>query len=77
MESCDVVRDNKKMKYGSDMEFRLLTVPRICEPLTGQPITFAVQHFKHLSTLDLADSGMLVIVQTSAFLLELTTIGAW
>ena len=57
MERCDVVRVNMKMKYGPDMEFCLLTVPRICEPLTGQPITFAVQHFKHLSTLDLADSG--------------------
>ena len=57
MESCDVVRVNMKINYGSDMEFRLLTVPRICEPLTGQPITFVVKHFKHLSTLDLADSG--------------------
>ena len=55
MERCDVVRVNMKIKYGPDMEFFLLTVPRICEPLTGQSITFA--DFKHLSTLGLADSG--------------------
>ena len=57
MESCDVVRVNMKMRYGLDMEFCLLTVPAICEPLTGQTITFAAQQFKHLSTLDLADPG--------------------
>ena len=33
----------------------LLTVPTICEPLSGQPVILASQRYSYLSKLDLAD----------------------
>ena len=39
------------------MGLSLLTVPTACEPLTGQPITYPINHFPYLSGLELADSG--------------------
>ena len=44
-------------KAGSDIMLSLLTIPTICGPITGQPITCAIDCFPHLTGLELADSG--------------------
>ena len=41
----------------TDMGLSLLSIPTICEPLTGQPITYVTSRFQYLSGLHLADSG--------------------
>lgn len=37
------------------LELQFLTVPLICEPLSGQPISYAIERYPHLSDLELAD----------------------
>ena len=39
------------------MGLSLLSIVNICEPLTGQAITYAISHFPYFAALDLADSG--------------------
>ena len=51
VETCDIV----ELKF-KDFELSLFTVPNICEPLSGQPINWAVERFSYLQGLDLADS---------------------
>ena len=52
---CDAVELGLKTKLGSDLELTLYVVPFICEPLSGQPTDIAVERFRYLSGLDLAD----------------------
>ena len=52
---CDAVELGLKTKLGSDLELTLYVVPFICEPLSGQPTNIAVERFRYLSGLDLAD----------------------
>ena len=44
-----------RTKNKSLLELQFLTVPLICEPLSGQPISYAVERYPHLSNLELAD----------------------
>ena len=53
--SCDVVRVAVRTKNKSLLELQFLTVPLICEPQSGQPISYAVEHYPHLLNLELAD----------------------
>ena len=53
--ACDVVNVAIKTRSGDDVVIPLLTVPTICEPLSGQPVILASQRYSYLSKLDLAD----------------------
>ena len=55
MLTCDAIELGLKTKLGLDLELALYVVPFIREPLSGQPTDIAVEHFKYLSGLDLAD----------------------
>ena len=57
LQVCSVVSLSVETKAGSDMLLSLLTIPTICGPITGQPITCAIDCFPHLTGLELADSG--------------------
>ena len=54
-QACDIVNVALKTRSGDDMVIPLLTVPTICEPFSGQPVTLASQRYSYLSKLDLAD----------------------
>ena len=54
---CSFVDLSVMTKGGLDMCLSLLSIPPICEPLTGQPISYATSRFQYLSGLDLADSS--------------------
>lgn len=56
VQNCDTVKLWLKTKSGTDLELSLHTVPFICEPLSGQPMEVAVEHFSYLHRLDLADA---------------------
>eukprot|EP00731_Ephydatia_muelleri_P005954 Em0003g202a len=56
-QECGVVRLSVKTKAGSNVVLTLLAVSTICEPLVGQPLTFATNHYSYLSGLDMADSS--------------------
>ena len=56
---CNVVNLEIKTKNGMRMMVSLLTVPMVCEPLSGQPLNLASEHFPYLAGLDLADSRSL------------------
>lgn len=53
--SCPVVDVGVKLKDGTTMQVALFVVPKICEPLVGQPISACIDAHPHLATLDLAD----------------------
>ena len=52
---CDLVNVCVRAKGGDEITMPLLTVPTICEPICGQPITLASRRYPYLSVLDLAD----------------------
>ncbi|KAL5459979.1 hypothetical protein EMCRGX_G033382 [Ephydatia muelleri] len=54
---CSLVDLSVMARGGLDMCLSLLSIPTICEPLTGQPINYATSRFQYLSGLDLADSS--------------------
>ena len=54
--TCEIVRIGMKMQDG-DKEMTLFTVPLICEPLAGQPISICAEEYGHLSPLSLADTS--------------------
>eukprot|EP00731_Ephydatia_muelleri_P009492 Em0005g78a len=54
---CDVVNLSMKTRNGANVVIPLLTVPVICEPLSGQPISLAARRYPYLSTLELADES--------------------
>ena len=56
---CDVVNLAIKTKNGMSLVVSLLTVPMVCEPLSGQPLNLASEHFPYLAGLELADSSSL------------------
>ena len=51
------MRLGMELKNGTTFEMSLFTVPFICEPLSTQPITCAIEKYSHLSNLELADSS--------------------
>eukprot|EP00731_Ephydatia_muelleri_P022433 Em0015g16a len=55
MQTCDVVKVTMKLKDGKETTVVLLEVPMICEPLTGQYVTYAAEQNSYLSGLELAD----------------------
>ena len=55
MQTCDVVKVTMKLKDGKETTVVLLEVPMICEPLTGQHVTYAAEQNSYLSGLELAD----------------------
>ena len=54
---CDVVKLLMKTTGGDDLELEFLVVPLICEALSGQVITRALDNYPHLVGLDLAEIG--------------------
>eukprot|EP00731_Ephydatia_muelleri_P019650 Em0012g475a len=54
---CDVVKLLMKTTDGDDLELEFLVVPLICEALSGQVITRALDNYPHLVGLDLAEIG--------------------
>ena len=52
---CDVVSVGMILKNGGTLELSLLPVPLICEPLSGQPVTYVRENYEHISKLELAD----------------------
>ena len=52
---CDVVSLGMVTKDGRSLQFSVLTVPFICEPLTSQPTLYASENYPHLANLELAD----------------------
>ena len=64
--TCDVVQVGVKTKRGTYLELQLLVVPLICEPLTGQPMTYARERYSHLNGLELTDCGALMMPLRSA-----------
>ena len=54
-QECGVVRLGTDLKNGTTFEMSLFTVPFICEPLSTQSITCAIETYSHLSNLELAD----------------------
>lgn len=54
---CSLVDLSVMTRSGLDMCLSLLSIPTICEPLTGQLINHATSRFQYLSGLDLADSS--------------------
>ena len=57
VQTCNLVNLAIMTKDGHHMILPFLSVPAICEPITGQPVTVALEQFPHLSRLDLADCG--------------------
>ena len=55
VETCDIVKLKFKARMGADFEISLFTVPMICEPLSRQPIIWAVERFPYLQEIDLPD----------------------
>ena len=53
--TCDVVSIGILLKDGGMLELSLLTVPLICEPLCGQPISCISENYEYKSRLELAD----------------------
>ena len=56
---CSLVDLSVMTRDGLDMCLSLLSIPTICEPLTGQPINYATSRFQYLSGLDLGDSSVM------------------
>ena len=54
-QTCDVVSIGILLKDGGMLELSLLTVPLICEPLCGQPISCISENYEYISRLELAD----------------------
>ena len=54
-QSCDVVSLGLNLRAGGSINLLFLTVPLICEPLCGQPISHAKEHYEYFTKLDLAD----------------------
>ena len=52
---CELMRLNIALKNGQQKQFKLFTVPVICEPLSSQPVTLCQDTFDHIMNLDLAD----------------------
>ena len=57
MFNCDIIRIVLDSKDGKGVDLQLLSVPLICDPLRGQPVVCAVNHFPKISHLDLADTA--------------------
>lgn len=57
MQVCNLVNLAIQTRDGHHIVLPFLSVPAICEPITGQPVTVALERFPHLSRLDLADCG--------------------
>ena len=52
---CNLVRLGLTTKDEISKQLMLFTVPTICEPIAGQPISICCNDFDHLAGLDLAD----------------------
>lgn len=52
---CDVISLGLRLQAGGSINLSFLAVPLICEPLCGQPISHAAEHYDYLAELNLAD----------------------
>ena len=55
---CEVVRVSVRTRAGEDKNIDPFVVPHICEALTAQPIDKCLEHYPHISGLDLADDPL-------------------
>ena len=55
-QTCRIVKIGVETKEGSHRTMVLLTVPVICEPLTGTSLERSIESYQHLQGLELADS---------------------
>ena len=58
-QTCDVVRLGVRARDGTHVDLKLLVVPLICEPLSGQPVSCASERFPHLFGLEMTDTSTL------------------
>ena len=58
-QTCDVVNLGVRTRDGAHVDLKLLVVPLICEPLSGQPVSCASERFPHLFGLEMADTSTL------------------
>lgn len=55
--TCDIVSVVLDAKSNSAVDLQVVSVPLICEPLSGQSVVCAMKYFPQLTQLDLADSA--------------------
>ena len=67
MQTCDVVKVTMKLKDGKETTVVLLEVPMICEPLTGQHVTYAAEQNSYLSGLELTLLNLMIIFLRSTY----------
>ena len=58
-QTCDVVRLGGRTRDGAQVDLKLLVVPLICEPLSGKPVSCAIERLSHLFELEMADTSTL------------------
>ena len=54
-QQCDVVSLGLNTWNGDTVQLSFLSVPLICDPISDQPITCAMENYEYLANLDLAD----------------------
>ena len=54
-QQCDVVSLGLYTQSGGAVQLSFLSVPLICDPISDQPITHAMENYEYLADLDLAD----------------------
>ena len=52
---CDVVELDILLQIGGSMKMSFLSVPLICEPFSGQSISYAIDTYKELASLKFSD----------------------
>ena len=65
-QTCDVVSVGMLLKDGGLLELSLRTVPLICEPVSGQPLSQVTESYEYLSKLKLAEKEWKPFVQNRA-----------
>ena len=54
-QQCDVVSLGLNTRNGDTVQLSFLSVPLICDPISDQPITCAMENYENIANLDLAD----------------------
>ena len=54
-QQCDVVSLGLNTGNGGAVQLLFLSVPLICDPISDQPITHAMENYEYVANLDLAD----------------------
>ena len=52
---CEMVELEVSLQIGENLKMSFLSVPLICEPISGQSISYAVSTYKELASLEFSD----------------------